>query len=294
MKNKKTDLQLEKNKIRKEILGKRNTLSTEEVEKKSDLIIQNLEKFIKNAENIMIFMDMKNEVRITKLMKLYPEKSFFIPKITDSKNREMKINKYEGNELVLQKFGYYESSSSDFYNENILDIVIVPAVVFDLEKNRIGFGGGDYDTFLKKIRGGNKKVLFLPFITIISSLAGGAVASILLSLSVGESVAISAGMGWYSFSAIELSKVSVELGGIAFLANIFRELLAIFLIPVIAKKIGSFESVSVAGATAMDSVLPIINRSNPAEISIISFYSGLVISIIVPILIPILVNIFSL
>ena len=161
MKNKKTDLQLEKDKIRKEILGKRNNLSTEEVEKKSDLIIQNLGKFIKNAENIMIFMDMKNEVRITKLMKLYPEKSFFIPKITDNKNREMKINKYEENELVLHKFGYYESSSSDFYNENILDIVIVPAVVFDLEKNRIGFGGGYYDTFLKKIRGGNKKVLFI-------------------------------------------------------------------------------------------------------------------------------------
>ena len=161
MKNKKTDIQLEKNKIRKEILGKRNTLSTEEVEKKSDLIIQNLEKFIKNAENIMIFMDMKNEVRITKLMELYPKKSFFIPKITDSKNREVKINKYEENELVLHKFGYYESSSSDFYNENILDIVIVPAVVFDFEKNRIGFGGGYYDTFLKKVREKNKKVLFI-------------------------------------------------------------------------------------------------------------------------------------
>ena len=161
MKNKKTDLQLEKNKIRQEILKKRNNLSTEEVEKKSDLIIENLGKFIKNAENIMIFMDMKNEVKITKLMKLYPEKSFFISKITDSKNREMKINRYNENELVLHKFGYYESSSSDFYNENILDIVIVPAVVFDLEKNRIGFGGGYYDTFLKKIRGGNKKVLFI-------------------------------------------------------------------------------------------------------------------------------------
>ena len=81
MKNKKTDLQLEKDKIRKEILGKRNNLSIEEVEKKSDLIIENLEKFIKNAENIMIFMDMKNEVRITKLMEFYPKKSFFIPKI---------------------------------------------------------------------------------------------------------------------------------------------------------------------------------------------------------------------
>ena len=158
----------------------------------------------------------------------------------------------------------------------------------------IGIDIGKNDNILNDLKKLNKKVLFLPFITIISSLAGGAVASMLLSLSIGESVAISAGMGWYSFSAIELSKVSVELGGIAFLANIFRELLAIFFIPVIAKKIGSFESVSVAGATAMDSVLPIINRSNPAEISIISFYSGLVISIIVPILIPILVNIFSL
>lgn len=161
MRNKKTDLQMEKDKIRKEILEKRNNLSTEEVEKKSDLVIQNLENFIKNAENIMIFMDMKNEVRITKLMEFYPEKSFFIPKITDSKNREMKINRYNENELVLHKFGYYESSSSDFYNENILNIVIVPAVVFDLEKNRIGFGGGYYDTFLKKIREENKKILFI-------------------------------------------------------------------------------------------------------------------------------------
>ena len=161
MKNKKIDLQLEKSKIRKEILEKRNNLSNEEVEKKSDLIIKNLEKFVRNAENMMIFMDMKNEVRITKLIKIYSEKNFFIPQITDTKNREMEINKYNENELVLHKFGYYESSSSDFYNEEILDIVIVPAVVFDFGKNRIGFGGGYYDTFLKKVREKNEKVLFI-------------------------------------------------------------------------------------------------------------------------------------
>lgn len=160
MKQKK-DLQLEKNKIRKEILKKRDNLSAEEVKKKSKLIIKNLEKFIKNAQNIMIFMDMKNEVKITKLMKFYPEKNFFIPKIVDTKNREMRINKYSKNELILHKFGYYESSSNDFYSEKILDIVIVPAVVFDLKKNRIGFGGGYYDTFLKKTGKNNKKVLFV-------------------------------------------------------------------------------------------------------------------------------------
>ena len=161
MKKQKTDLQIKKDEIRRQILEKRNNLSSKEVDKKSELIIENLAPYLKNAQNIMIFMDMKNEVRITKLMKLYPEKSFFIPKITDSKNREMKINKYRENELVLHKFGYYESSSNDFFDETILDIVIVPAVVFDLKKNRIGFGGGYYDTFLKKVREKNKKVLFV-------------------------------------------------------------------------------------------------------------------------------------
>lgn len=161
MKNRKTDLQIEKDKIRKEILKKRNDLSTEEVEKKSNLVIQNLEKFIKNAQNIMIFMDMKTEVKITKLLELYPKKNFFISKITNSKNREMKINKYNKNELILHKFGYYESSSNNFYDEEILDVVIVPALAFDSKKNRIGFGGGYYDTFLEKVRKKNNKVLFI-------------------------------------------------------------------------------------------------------------------------------------
>ena len=100
-------------------------------------------------------------------------------------------------------------------------------------------------------------------------------------------------MGWYSFSAIELSKINAQLGGTAFLSNVFRELLAIFTIPFIAAKIGSFQSVSSAGATAMDSVLPVINRSNPPDISIIAFYSGLVITIIVPVMVPAVVAIFA-
>ena len=161
MKKQKTDLQIKKDTIRKQILEKRSNLSLEEVDKKSELIIENLTPYLKNAQNIMIFTDMKNEVRITKLIELYPEKNFFISKIVNSKNREMKINKYNENELVLHKFGYYESSSDDFYDEKILDIVIVPALAFDSSKNRIGFGGGYYDTFLNKVRGKNKNTLFI-------------------------------------------------------------------------------------------------------------------------------------
>ena len=71
MKNKKIDLQLEKSKIRKEILEKRNNLSNEEVEKKSDLIIKNLEKFVRNAENMMIPKDDKQQIDYPECPVLY-------------------------------------------------------------------------------------------------------------------------------------------------------------------------------------------------------------------------------
>ena len=154
----------------------------------------------------------------------------------------------------------------------------------------IGKNKGVFDN-LKSM---DKKVVLLPFVTILGSLLGGATASFLTPLTLGQSVAISSGMGWYSFSAIELSKISAELGGTAFLSNVSRELLSILIIPFIAKKVGSYSSVATAGATAMDSVLPVINKSNPANISIISFYSGFIITLVVPVLVPAMIAIFNL
>ena len=158
----------------------------------------------------------------------------------------------------------------------------------------VGMDIGNNNEVFNQLRNMSKKILLLPIITILGSLIGGAIASYFISLSLGESIAISSGMGWYSFSAIELSKINAHLGGVAFLSNILRELSAILFIPFIAKKIGSYESVATAGATAMDSVLPVINKSNPPDVAIIAFYSGLVITIIVPILVPSVVSLFKL
>jgi len=158
----------------------------------------------------------------------------------------------------------------------------------------VGMDIGNNNEVFNQLRNMSKKILLLPIITILGSLIGGAIASYFISLSLGESIAISSGMGWYSFSAIELSKINTHLGGVAFLSNVLRELSAILFIPFIAKKIGSYESVATAGATAMDSVLPVINKSNPPDVAIIAFYSGLVITIIVPILVPSVVSLFKL
>ena len=138
-----------KKEIRQNMILQRNQLSKESVQENSNSIIEKLQPYVQKAENIMIFMNMGNEVEITRLITLYPDKKFYIPKTFPDRN--MKINLYNKNELVLHKFGYYESSSDIFYDEKILDLIIVPAVAFDYSKNRIGFGGGYYDTFLSRI-----------------------------------------------------------------------------------------------------------------------------------------------
>lgn len=158
----------------------------------------------------------------------------------------------------------------------------------------VGMDIGNNNEVFNQLKNMSKKILLLPIITILGSLIGGAIASYFISLSLGESIAISSGMGWYSFSAIELSKINAHLGGVAFLSNVLREFSAILFIPFIAKKIGSYESVATAGATAMDSALPVINKSNPPDVAIIAFYSGLVITVIVPILVPSVVSLFKL
>lgn len=157
----------------------------------------------------------------------------------------------------------------------------------------VGIDIGYNKDVMTHLRMMSKKVFFLPVVGTIGSLVGGAVAATVLSLNIKECITVAAGLGWYSFSAIEVGKFSAYLGGVTFLSNMFRELFSIVFVPLIAKKIGPYESVITAGATAMDSVLPIINRSNPPRISIVGFYSGLVMSIIVPVLLPAVIKIFN-
>ena len=157
----------------------------------------------------------------------------------------------------------------------------------------VGIDIGNSGDVFPKLKKFGKKIWFLPISTIIGSLIGGYAGSLFTAITAPQGVAISAGLGWYSFSAIELSKISAELGSLAFLTNVLRELLAIFSVPFIAKYIGSLESVSVAGATAMDTLLPIINKNTSADVSIVAFFSGVVLTTCVPILLALSLAIFK-
>ncbi len=134
------------------------------------------------------------------------------------------------------------------------------------------------------------KMLIVPTATIIGSLFGGIVCSIIFKIDLFGSLAIASGMSWYTLSAIIITPVSAELGTVAFLTNVFREILAFVFIPIIAKRIGYLETIAAGAAISMDTGLPIITKNTSQEVALISFISGVIISLSVTVLVPIFVG----
>ncbi|KAB3527614.1 lysine exporter LysO family protein [Alkaliphilus serpentinus] len=154
----------------------------------------------------------------------------------------------------------------------------------------VGIDIGMQGNILTKIKKMGFKVLLVPLMVAIGSIAGAITAGIFINLPFNEAGAIGAGFGWYSLSAIELSKHSAQLGTLAFITNVIREIIALITIPLIAKYVGNYEAIAPAGATAMDTTLPIISKSTDGSIAMVSFITGVVLSSMVPILVPLIMS----
>ena len=153
----------------------------------------------------------------------------------------------------------------------------------------VGIDIGKNKNVLKDIKKTGIMFFLVPIGVVIGSLLGAIGVGYLLGYPLNESGAIGSGLGWYTLSSIIIAPYSSELSVLAFLTNVVREIFAIALIPVVAKYIGYVESISTAGATAMDTTLPIISRNTNSETAILSFSTGLILSILVPILVPLFI-----
>lgn len=158
----------------------------------------------------------------------------------------------------------------------------------------VGIDIGSQRGILDTVKKMGFRILLVPFATILGSIAGGMMASFLLTnLTALEGAALASGLGWYSLSANILSAEGfVTLSALAFLSNVIREIIGLVSMPFVSKNIGFLESVVMAGATAMDTSLPMISKTTDNQTAVIGFVSGVICTASVPIILPILIQFF--
>lgn len=145
-----------KNELREEYKKIRNNINIKSKEQKTEEITKrfiNTTQF-KNAEIIAIYKSFSSEVSTEEIIKyaLKSGKKIALPRVNKSKLDFYEIKSID-EKLIKSNFGIEEpiENSKTFVDKQKIDLVIVPGLAFDKEKNRLGYGGGFYDRFLAGI-----------------------------------------------------------------------------------------------------------------------------------------------
>ncbi|MDR0263352.1 MAG: lysine exporter LysO family protein [Sphingobacterium sp.] len=137
---------------------------------------------------------------------------------------------------------------------------------------------------LKKV---NLNIVLVPLGTIVGTLFGTLVLSLFMKdWSASESMAVGSGFGYYSLSSIFITQYKgVTLGTIALMSNLMRELIALLTAPLSRRWFGPLAPISVAGATSMDTALPIITQYAGKNYVVIAIVHGIIVDLSVPFLV---------
>lgn len=146
---------MNKSELRKIQKNIRNSLNINELSEKISDKLFALPEFI-SAKNIFTYISFGSEINTSQILNL-KSKNIFVPKIIDN---SMIMVKYDENHLVENKYGILEplSNAQTLPTEN--DVIIVPALACDENFNRLGYGGGFYDKYLKNTN--SVKIVLLP------------------------------------------------------------------------------------------------------------------------------------
>ncbi len=157
----------------------------------------------------------------------------------------------------------------------------------------VGISIGLNKSILHKLREHHFKALIIPCGIIVGSFLSGILCSLICGMPLREGTAIASGMGWYSLSGVMLTEMAgAQIGSIAFLSNLLREILSFFSIPWIAKHLNYYTCIAPAGATSEDTTLPMMLRYTNEETVVLAVFNGILCSTMVPILIRFCFQIF--
>lgn len=169
--------------------------------------------------------------------------------------------------------------------KDTLDLILMSAL--DVMIFIAGIEIGSNRGILKRICNVHSALLALaiPLAVACGSICGALFLGHIAGLSAYDSLLVGGGLGWYSFSSVVISAMySTEIGTVAFLANMMREISGFFLIPLLVR-VHKFLALAPSGAATMDSGLPVVIKYTNLHVGMYSFINGLVLTLIVPVLI---------
>jgi 5-formyltetrahydrofolate cyclo-ligase len=141
----------DKKELRKLIKEVKKKYSFEEKKAKSIKIFETLEKLPEFAKSqvVMAYWSMDDEVNTHDfILKWFPEKRFVLPSV---KGDELELREFTGTQNMSTGSSFGISEPIELYSDSLenIDLVVVPGVAFDKNKNRLGRGKAYYDKLLK-------------------------------------------------------------------------------------------------------------------------------------------------
>lgn len=124
----------------------------------------------------------------------------------------------------------------------------------------------------------------LPLGTIAGTAMGAVVCFMLMGTwRLSDYLAIGSGLGYYSLGSVLISEVrGAELGAVALLTNVFRELLTLLGAPLFVRLFGPLSPIAAGGATTADTTLPIVVQTSGTGYAALSIFHGVLCDLSVP------------
>lgn len=149
-----------KSELRKIYLARQKSISSVERAARSESIVGTFFKDVdlSNTKVLHCFISIEkfNEIDTASVFRLiwadFPGIQTLVPRI-NFKSGELESLKFTAaSELVINNWDIREPDDGEHVDAEAVDMVLVPGLCFDKQGNRVGYGKGFYDRYLKKCR----------------------------------------------------------------------------------------------------------------------------------------------
>jgi 5-formyltetrahydrofolate cyclo-ligase len=141
---------MEKSALRKSLLERRETMTKNKIKLDSEIIADELISYIQehSVKTIHIYYPLEQEISTIEVIEFCLKNKVKV--VTSKVLKDKTLKHLEIKSLKKMNSGIFGTMypSPEVEYTGKYDLIVIPAIGFDHNKNRLGFGAGYYDTFL--------------------------------------------------------------------------------------------------------------------------------------------------